>query len=356
MERITLTEFLTEHCRRYPALEPGDLLKALHQSVFGCGHLVRAEGDGLARLKAELAALPPAVQADTEPLPGDFCRVHLGLLARSGLQPETLFRLFCLSAEEICGSAEEMEAALFAAMTAAENGLLPFSPEALSAEVGEWREAGFPARSHSPAFRRHYHPAYRVIRQEYARLLPLLAAIDRGLAEKKRLLVAVEGGAAAGKSTLGALLEQIYDCTLLHADDYFLRPHQRTPERLAEPGGNLDRERLEAELLRPWKQGQPAVWQRYDCHSGALCPAEETVFRPLTVLEGAYSMHPDLAGYYDLSVFMKVGPSLQAARIRKRNTPETAERFFFQWLPLERRYFEQLDAEGRCDIILEVQP
>ena len=35
-------EFLLDQCTRYPALRPGDLLKALHQSVFGCGHFVKA--------------------------------------------------------------------------------------------------------------------------------------------------------------------------------------------------------------------------------------------------------------------------------------------------------------------------
>ena len=32
-------------------------------------------------------------------------------------------------------------------------------------------------------------------------------------------------------------------------DDFFLRPEQRRPERFAEPGGNVDRERFAAEVL-----------------------------------------------------------------------------------------------------------
>ena len=60
MERTpATTAYLLGHCRRYPALQPGDLLKALHQSVFGCGHFVRADGDGLERLRRELNDLPP---------------------------------------------------------------------------------------------------------------------------------------------------------------------------------------------------------------------------------------------------------------------------------------------------------
>lgn len=356
MERLqTTATYILEYCRRYPLLEPRDLLKALHQSVYGCGHLVYADGDGLERLRLEEEALAEGSAADVEPLDGDFCRVHLGLLQATALRPETLFRLFCLSAETPCGREEELEEKLTVLASLAEDGRLPFPAAGLHDAVCAWRAEGFPACRHSETFRQAYAPAYRVIRKDYARLLPLLAAIDQGLAEKGKLLAAIEGGAGSGKSTLGELLTRIYDCTLFHADDYFLQPHQRTSERLAEVGGNLDRERLEEEILRPLRAGKPAVWRRYDCHSQSLCPAAETRPKDLTILEGAYSMHPALADYYDLTVFLRIEPELQEKRIRRRNSPEMAERFFNTWLPMERRYFEQMGVENRCDLILEVE-
>lgn len=348
------TAYWQQQCRKYPALQVEDALKALHQSVCGCGHLVRADGGGLAFLQAELAALPVGSRADIEPLPGDFCRVHLGLLQSTPLRPETLFRLFCLSAEQPCGSPAELEAGLAALHRLCREGVLPFGEAELTAGADSWRAAGYPACRHSEAFRKAYCPAYRVIRKDYARLIPLLTAIDAGLAEKNRLLVAIEGGAGSGKSTLGDLLTKIYDCSLFHADDYFLQPHQRTAERLAEAGGNLDRERLEREILQPLRDGEAAVWRRYDCGTQSLCEAETAPIKALNIVEGAYSMHPDLAGYYDLSCFLRIDPRLQAERILRRNGEEMAERFFNLWLPLEARYFDATDAAARCDLILEV--
>ena len=87
--------YILAHCRRYPALRPEDLLKALHQSVFGCGHFVSE--DGLSRLLQEAETLCDESCTDVEPLDGAFCRVHLGMLQATGLRPETLFRLFQLS-------------------------------------------------------------------------------------------------------------------------------------------------------------------------------------------------------------------------------------------------------------------
>ena len=65
-------------------------------------------------------------------------------------------------------------------------------------------------------------------------------------------------------------------------------------------------------------------------------------------------MHPLLADAYDLSVFLRVSPEVQRRRIGVRNAPETAERFFSTWIPLEHRYFDALDVPARCDMILEV--
>ena len=345
--------FLLDQCARYPALRPRDLLKALHQSVFGCGHFVTDEAAGLACLREEL---PQAACSEVEPLDGGFCRVHLGLPAKTGLTAETLFRLFVLSAETPSGTVEILEEKLTVLLALAAEGRLPFSREEASAAVEDWRKAGFPACRHSPEFRAAYSPSYRVVRREYAWAIPLLAAMDRRLARTPRLLVAIDGGSASGKTTLAALLSQVYDCNVFHMDDFFLRPEQRTEERLAEPGGNVDRERFAREVLRPLAQGQEVICRRYDCQTRTLADPVTAAPKALNIVEGAYSMHPALADSYDLTVFLKISPEAQRSRILARNGPEVGERFFTRWIPLEQRYFDALDPAGRCDLILEAEP
>ena len=235
-------QFFLEQCVRYPALQPQDLLKALHQSVFGCGHFIADEAAARTLLEQELHA--PGSAADPDLLDGHFCRIPLGYLQKHGLSPETLFRLFVLSAEEPTGSTELLQHKLNVLQALADEGLLPFFADKIRAAVAAWEQAGFPACRHSPEFRSAYHPAYRVIREEFLCLLPLLCAIDRKAARQGRVLLAIEGGSASGKTTLSQLLSRIYGCTVFHMDEFFLRPEQRTPERLAEPGGNVDRERF----------------------------------------------------------------------------------------------------------------
>ena len=259
-EAQSTTQFLLTQCRAYPALRPQDLLKALHQSVFGCGHFVTDEPAGLGRLREELARLPQDAASGPEALDGPYVRLHLGELG--GLSPRTLQRLFALSAEAPAGDAAALEKKLLCLLALAQEGRLPFSREETAQAVETWRAAGCPPCHHSEKFRAAYAPAYRVIRREYVRLLPLLSALDRRLAEKSRVIAALEGGSAAGKTTLAALLAKIYPgCNVFHMDDFFLRPEQRTEARLAEPGGNVDYERFLEEVLLPLRRGETVQYR-----------------------------------------------------------------------------------------------
>ena len=82
--------------------------------------------------------------------------------------------------------------------------------------------------------------------------IALLQQKIEGLKVRKApVLVALEGGSASGKSTLGAELAEQLGATLIHMDDFFLPLELRTAERFAQPGGNVHWERVLAEVLQP---------------------------------------------------------------------------------------------------------
>ena len=85
-----------------------------------------------------------------------------------------------------------------------------------------------------------------------------------------------------------------------------------------------------------------------------LMPAQTVMPTKLTVIEGVYSMHPELAPYYDTSVFLNVRSDVQRERINKRNSPTMAQRFFEEWIPLEQRYFSQMQVAARCDMVIDI--
>ena len=350
----TTFALLKEHFQRYPLLQIEDILKFIHQSTFGCGHLIASPTAAAAYIRQEMGQCTESMAA-IEDLDGDFCRVHLSYAKKLGVSADTLAKLLALSAQEPCGGEESLEIQLTIALSMAKNGELPFSFESLDQEIIPWRSAGFPARHHSEVFRNAYAPAYRVIKKEYARWLPLLAKIEALSSKKSSALIAIEGGSASGKTTLSQLLSRVYDCNVFHMDDFFLRPEQRTEARFAQAGGNIDHERFLEEVLLPLSQGKTVQYSAFDCSTFTLRPAVEIAPKGLNIIEGAYSMHPQLAQYYDFSVFLSITPQLQRKRIERRNSPEMAQRFFDTWIPFEHTYFEATDPAARCSMIWEVK-
>ena len=86
----------------------------------------------------------------------------------------------------------------------------------------------------------------------------------------------------------------------------------------------------------------------------SLGEPEQIVPGELVVVEGAYSMHPELSEHYDLTVFLDIASALQKNRILKRNSPEMAVRFFEEWIPMEENYFRTFGMKEKCDLIMKV--
>lgn len=179
----------------------------------------------------------------------------------------------------------------------------------------------------------------------------LLAAIDRLLLEKSHVLVAIDGNCAAGKTTLAKKLAEHYDCNVLQMDDFFLRPEQRTPERFAQAGGNVDYERFALEVLEPLRRGEAVSYRPFDCRSMTLQQAVSVAPKQLNIIEGSYSLHPYFGDVYDLRVLLTVDPDVQKERILQRPA-FLHERFFQSWIPMEQRYFAELSIPETADLIL----
>ena len=168
--------------------------------------------------------------------------------------------------------------------------------------------------------------------------------------DKKPLLAAIDGRCASGKTTAAGILQKEYGGAVVHADDFFLRPEQRTPARYAEPGGNIDWERLKEEVLEPLKEGRPVCYRRFDC--SRMCLGEEISVVPgaLVIVEGSYALHPELRRLYDLKIFLDVPYEEQLKRIEARSGQEQLQVFIDRWIPLEERYFSGCGVAEDADL------
>lgn len=336
---------LADHIARYPKAEAQDFLKLAYQSKRGAEHLIAEPEKALSWLARELDKIGdaphPAEIPAAEPIGGGLCRLHLRAAKAMDLRPQTILALF-LRACAPKDSADDLNTTLDQLCA---QGLV--TPEIIAA----YRAQGCPAVHHSEAFRAAYSPAYRLIPEDCARILPLLARIDALLTEKPFVRISIDGPCGSGKSTLGALVQELYRAALIPMDDFFLPPELRTPERLATPGGNVHYERFFDEVLAQ-PRGAAIDYRPFNCAVQVVGAPIHIAPNPLLIVEGSYSQHPSLRDGYDLRAVLRVSPEEQSARILRRNGPAMHKRFIEEWIPLENRYFSGCQVYEHADLIL----
>lgn len=351
--RDSLRETLTAHAGRYPAMTPQDGVKLIYQNEFGGGHLIADPVRSLERLRAEYAALPSGLSAPlAEDIGNGMARINLSGLDAADYPLEALNRDFVRSAALHRGNMEAFLEKLDVLRELAEEGAFGFSSQELEEYLVPYVRSGCPAVSHSEAYRAAYHPAYRVVLRSTC--LPLLVEEVRALSEQRgRVIVALDGRCASGKTTLAARLEKGQGWSVVHMDHFFLRPEQRSPERYAQPGGNIDHERFLKEVLLPLGWGERPVYRPFDCRTQTLGDPLPFDPGPVVLVEGSYACHPALWDHYDVRAFLTVDPAVQMERITAREGEDYAQVFREKWIPLEERYFSGCEVESRCDYQLE---
>ncbi|TAH70378.1 MAG: uridine kinase [Anaerolineaceae bacterium] len=176
--------------------------------------------------------------------------------------------------------------------------------------------------------------------------------IDELLGKDKTIIIAIDGKCGSGKSYLAELLAKIYDCNVFHMDDYFLPLEMKTNERLAEPGGNVHYERFKEEVLEPLCENRTVIYRPYLCGAWRFDEPRSVEPKRLNIIEGSYSMHPFLRGAYDLTIYLELEEEEQIKRIAQRNG-ENLQQFLSLWIPLENKYFSELNIKGLSDIALD---
>lgn len=181
---------------------------------------------------------------------------------------------------------------------------------------------------------------------------PVFDAVERLIHASAPVIIGIDGMCASGKSTLGRALSEAYDAELYHADDYFLPPDKRTAQRLSAPGGNMDRERLTQEVLLPISRGEGPVTRRFDCSSLSLEMPVEHKISKINIVEGSYSLHPDLCGFYTLKIALRTTPEVQLRRLHAR-APSRVPDFISKWIPLENAYIKETSLYSRADMVID---
>lgn len=178
--------------------------------------------------------------------------------------------------------------------------------------------------------------------------------IENVLKHREIVLIAVDGKSGSGKSTLADWLAKQYDANLYHMDDFFLQPRQRTKERLAEIGGNVDYERFKQEVLEPLQENKEFSYGIFNCGKQKILEYRRAEHNRIHIIEGSYSEHPYFGRPYDLTICLDIEEEAQKERIRLRNGEEMLKRFVEEWIPKENAYLDKFRIREQSDFYIRV--
>jgi uridine kinase len=347
-----LRYILETHAARYPLMAPRDAVKLMYQNEFGCGHMVEGESESLKALIGETAeAFADGHVLPFEDIGNGYARINLLSAGTGGVSSEMINRMFVLSSRR-SGCLHCFIEKLDILRDAAAEGIFAFSESELEAYLESYCKLGYPAVSHSDVYKNVYRPSYRVVYDGFARLLPAISAISASLEKKDRIIVGIDGDAAAGKTTSAELLAGLFGANVIHLDSFFLPGGLRTPERYAQAGGNIHYERFLSEAVAGLKSGEPFSYKIFDCSEMDYKETVTVEPKNVEIIEGSYSLHPLFGDLYDIRIFLAVSEEKQRYRIIARNGRDMYKKFAESWIPMEKRYFEAFGIREKSDFIL----
>lgn len=339
-----MEEILAAHAARYPKMEPQDYGKLAYQSCFGPEHMISGTEQVEKRILEEWHSLEGACSPEEpEPIGGGLCRFPLSLL-RDETDAAVLALLFAATARAHTKREEDFANALA--------WLRQYKIPGMAQWLEGYERSGCPPVSHSEIFRQAYHPHYRLLKEEYAKFFLVFRETMDLLQQKTPAILAIDGRCGSGKTSLGRMLEEVFACSLVHMDDYYLPFEKRSQNWMEIPGGNMDLERFRAEVLEPFKHGAAVHYRPYCCQKGTMGEERLLPQTSLLVVEGSYSHHPMLREYYDRTIFLTCAKEEQIRRLQEREG-DYFPRFQQIWMPLEERYFQNFEIEEHADVTLD---
>ena len=155
-------------------------------------------------------------------------------------------------------------------------------------------------------------------------------------------LVAVDGPAGSGKTTLAAALGAP-GATVLHLDDLY--------EGWSGLEGALW-PRLSAQVLEPLRRGRPGRYQRYDWAAGAFAEWVDVPVPELLVLEGCGSARRAVDPIAVLRVWVEAPTDLRLERGLARDGVD-ARAHWLAWMADEAEHFARERTRERADVRLD---
>ena len=182
---------------------------------------------------------------------------------------------------------------------------------------------------------------------------------------RRPVVVALDGGSGAGKTTIAERLMSLADVALVQLDDFYqtVIPESEWPLKTVEQrlNGVFDWSRVRSEALEPLRAGRGGHWHAFDFMRGLgkagtyslKKEVTEVSPAPTILVEGAYSASPPLRDLVDLAVLVDVQNKRRHLRTAARgDNAELLAKWHSIWDEVETYYFQHVCAPESFDLVI----
>lgn len=173
--------------------------------------------------------------------------------------------------------------------------------------------------------------------------------------ERIPFIVAIDGKALSGKTTIANNLRKYLDATIIHLDDYFLRKSEQNNYSKNGRLFNIDYRRFIEEVITPINEHKKSlVLNKFSCKEQKIISSTYEEIKEIIIIEGTYSLDNKMLPYYNLKFFFEIDDKTQLARIRLREK-ENADNFIAKWVKNEQIYFSETAIKEIADYIIKFE-
>jgi para-aminobenzoate synthetase len=179
------------------------------------------------------------------------------------------------------------------------------------------------------------------------------------------IVVALDGGSGAGKSTVAERVMRTTRVALVPLDDFYqtVIPESEWPQKTVEQrlNGVFDWSRVRSHALEPLRAGRPGRWHAFD-YTGGLSEAgtyrlqeqeAEVAPAPVVLIEGAYAASPPLRDLIDLAVLVDAQKEVRHLRTLARgDDPALLAQWHQVWDEVESYYFTHVCPPASFDLVI----
>ena len=176
--------------------------------------------------------------------------------------------------------------------------------------------------------------------------MELIAALADLCKDKSRPIIAIDGPAGAGKTTLASnihlALYQNFTSTIIHMDDLYNGWDKALSSELTE---------VLSYIAQAHSQSQPISLSKFNWADSTFSPAEPIDDAQLIILEGVGSGQSAIREYLSALIWIDIDESKGLSRVLERDG-EGIRNQMQKWLMTQEQHFALEKTENAADFVL----